>query len=133
MSSKLKLNTKDETLRELLANGKKYFVPKFQRDYSWEHDHWRDLWEDIDILAKKKEYHYMGYLVLQEKEDIVFTIIDGQQRFTTFSLIILAAIKSINPKINQLAALVGNWFLNTTSITTTTKSSVGNSFNARSC
>jgi hypothetical protein len=33
----------------------------------------------------------MGYLVLQEKEDSVFSVIDGQQRFTTFSLIVLAA------------------------------------------
>jgi uncharacterized protein with ParB-like and HNH nuclease domain len=40
-------------------------------------------------------YHYMGYLVLQEKDDSVFSVIDGQQRFTTFSLIVLAAIKRL--------------------------------------
>ena len=34
---------------------------------------------------------------------------------------------------NQVAAPVGNWFLNTTSITTITSSRVGSSFKARNC
>jgi uncharacterized protein with ParB-like and HNH nuclease domain len=35
MGNKLKINTDDLNLRDLLGNGKKYRVPKFQRDYSW--------------------------------------------------------------------------------------------------
>ena len=35
--------------------------------------------------------------------------------------------------MNQVAAPVGNWFLNTTSITTITNSRVGSSLRARSC
>ena len=34
---------------------------------------------------------------------------------------------------NQVAAPVGNWFLNTTSITTITSSRVGSSFKTRNC
>jgi uncharacterized protein with ParB-like and HNH nuclease domain len=30
--------------------------------------------------TNQDEYHYMGYLVLQEKDDSVFSVIDGQQR-----------------------------------------------------
>jgi uncharacterized protein with ParB-like and HNH nuclease domain len=82
MGNKLKINTDDLNLRDLLGNGKKYLVPKFQRDYSWEQEQWQDLWEDIEFIHKRAdEYHYMGYLVLQEKEDSVFSVIDGQQRF----------------------------------------------------
>jgi len=93
---KLKLNTKDESLREILGNGKHYFVPKFQRDYSWEYEHWEMLWDDIQfIISNPDEYHYMGYLVLQETDKQGFKIIDGQQRLTTFSLFILAAIKCL--------------------------------------
>ena len=39
--SKIIVNPKDESLRDIFGNGKKYFVPKFQRDYSWENEHWR--------------------------------------------------------------------------------------------
>ena len=42
-------------------------------------------------------------------------------------------MNTTKPTMNQVAALVGNWVLNTTSITTITNSSVGSSFSARSC
>ncbi len=94
--SKLKLNTKDENLREILGNGKKYEVPKFQRDYSWESEHLDTLWEDIqDMIDNDESYHYMGYLVLQEKKSNEYKIIDGQQRLTTFSIFVLACIKRL--------------------------------------
>ena len=104
MANKLKLNTKDETLRELLGNGKKYVVPKFQRDYSWEQAQWQDLWEDIEILRQHPDdYHYMGYLVLQDlgEDTMRLKVIDGQQRLTTFSLLVLAAITRLKNMENE--------------------------------
>ncbi len=92
---KVIVNPKDESLRDIFGNGKKYLVPKFQRDYSWENEHWRDLWEDIELVNSEEEYHYMGYLVLEETEERFYKVIDGQQRLTTFSLLILAAIKRL--------------------------------------
>jgi hypothetical protein len=44
-----------------------------------------------------------------------------------------AAMNTTSPTRNQVAAPVGNWFLNTTSITTITSSRVGSSLSARSC
>ncbi len=94
--SKLQLNTRDESLREILGNAKKYVVPKFQRDYSWESKQLETLWEDIEEMVKdKKNYHYMGYLVLQQIDTNKYKIIDGQQRLTTFSLFVLACIKRL--------------------------------------
>ena len=93
MAGKLILNTADESLRNVLSNGKKYVVPKFQRDYSWEHEQWRDFWEDLETIAQgDDEFHYMGYLVFQEFNKMTYKVIDGQQRLTTFSLLVLAAI-----------------------------------------
>ena len=110
------LRTKDETLRDLLSNDKKYFVPKFQRDYSWEREQWEDLWDDMISLVNKDEpYHYMGYLVIQPyvKNGVrTSKIIDGQQRITTFSLIILAAIerlKKITNEENRIASLLSSF------------------------
>lgn len=45
-------------------------------------------------MIAEKEDHYMGYLVLQT-DDKNYLIIDGQQRFTTVTILILAAIKCI--------------------------------------
>lgn len=118
---KLKINTKDLNLRDLLGNGKRYIVPKFQRDYSWENEQWQDLWDDINFINDNKdEYHYMGYLVLQEynDNDSIFTIIDGQQRFTTFSLIVLAAIKRLKEiDDNARANLLLETFIGTKDLT----------------
>lgn len=87
-------NTNNQTFRQLLGNGLKYQVPIFQRDYSWTSDEWEDLWMDIEAMYEPggEDAHYMGYLVLQTKDQKNFNIIDGQQRMTTLSVMILAAL-----------------------------------------
>lgn len=96
-------NTSTMTFGELIGNGRKNIVPRFQRDYSWGTEQWDDLWQDILNMISDSEDHYMGYLVLQssDKANKEFLIIDGQQRFTTITLIILAAIKSIQRLIAE--------------------------------
>jgi len=89
------LDTKTVNLNEILGNGKIYRVPQFQRDYSWEQDNWEDLWNDIEIAAETQSPHYMGSVVLQSTKGKEFSIIDGQQRFTTLTLFILAIIDAI--------------------------------------
>ncbi len=88
------LNTGTATYNDLIANGRTFHVPSYQRDYSWEKEYWEDLWMDILDLPKEK-YHYMGYLVFQEDTSKAKTsyIIDGQQRFTTLSILCLSAIR----------------------------------------
>ncbi len=86
--------TTNNTFRQLMGNGLSYRVPMFQRDYSWGLDEWDDLWQDIVALFGEapEPAHYMGYLVLQSSDNRSFDIIDGQQRMTTLSLLMLAAI-----------------------------------------
>lgn len=83
----------------LIRSGCKYIIPKFQRDYSWDIEQWDDLWQDIDTMISENGEHYMGYLVLQMTKGKDCLIIDGQQRFTTITMIILAAIKAIQKLI----------------------------------
>lgn len=59
------LNTGTSTFNELISNGKTFKVPTYQRDYSWEHEYWEDLWLDI-LELPSEEFHYMGYIVTQE-------------------------------------------------------------------
>jgi hypothetical protein len=88
------METANQTFQELLANGVKYQVPRFQRDYAWDQEQWEDLWADIET-TKSEQPHYMGYIVLQRKSLHDFEIIDGQQRLITLSLVILAAMRNI--------------------------------------
>ena len=90
----MNFNTSNNTLRQLLSNGLTYRVPPFQRDYSWTDDEWDDLWQDIQGLFEEdgEPAHYMGYLVLQSSDNKRFDIIDGQQRITTISVMILSGL-----------------------------------------
>lgn len=89
------LDTKTVTLNEVLGNGKKLQVPLFQRDYSWDEDNWEDLWNDILNSEQTGSVHYMGSVVLQNIDGKNYYIIDGQQRFATLSILILALINKI--------------------------------------
>lgn len=84
----------------LLGNGNVYHVPNFQRDFSWGEEEWDDLWNDI-LALNEEELHYMSYIVLQSDDDKNFTIIDGQQRFTTLSILALAVIQHIEEMIGK--------------------------------
>lgn len=95
--------TENNTLRKLIGNGLTYRIPRFQRDYSWDIEQWEDLWADIlsSLQQQPKQSHYMGYLVLQSPDDKQNDIIDGQQRLTTLTLIILAILKNLQRLIEQ--------------------------------
>ncbi|MFN6203355.1 MAG: DUF262 domain-containing protein [Acidobacteriota bacterium] len=99
----MNFNTTNSTFRQLLANGLRYRVPPFQRDYSWTEDEWDDLWQDITGLfeADAEPAHYLGYLVLQSSDSKLFDIIDGQQRLTTVSLLILAGLGHLQDLVDE--------------------------------
>ncbi|MBE9063868.1 DUF262 domain-containing protein [cf. Phormidesmis sp. LEGE 11477] len=97
----INFNTSNTTFRQLLGNGLTYRVPRFQRDYSWGTDEWDDLWQDIVGLFENdsEPAHYLGYLVLQSSDSKQFDIIDGQQRMTTLSVMVLAGLSHLKDLI----------------------------------
>ena len=117
----MNFNTANSTFRQLMSNGLSYRVPSFQRDYSWSADEWDDLWQDLDALVGEdpEPAHYMGYLVLRSEDARAFEVIDGQQRMTTLSLLMLAAIARLtalaapgdpgDPQLRRAEQLRGNY------------------------
>lgn len=96
------IQSKTESLAEILGQGRLQ-VPKFQRDYSWKLEQWEELWSDVIDSTEKPgspEEHYMGYIVLRESDETgdCFDIIDGQQRLTTLSILLLAAMSLVDNK-----------------------------------
>lgn len=96
----LNFDTKNQTFRQIMGNGLKYWVPKFQRDYAWSQEQWEDLWQDL-ISIEEGDQHYLGYLVLQNRDSRTFAVIDGQQRLTTISIIILSVLYRLQTLIDQ--------------------------------
>ncbi len=87
-------DTKTLHYAELLGNSKIYKVPRFQRSYAWDESNWEDLWLDIIALQNNEEsVHYLGTIVLQTNDNKTYTIIDGQQRIVTLSILILGCLK----------------------------------------
>ena len=76
-----------------------YRVPVYQRPYSWDKEQVEVLLNDISEVynsTEKEEGYYTGNIILYDKNNkvngtiLTYDIIDGQQRMTTFSLILLA-------------------------------------------
>lgn len=82
-------------VRDLLINT--YFVPDYQREYSWGEAEIEELWNDILFTKENSDEHFFGQIVIHNAGSKKF-IIDGQQRITT-SMIILCIIKNILSEI----------------------------------
>ncbi len=90
------LDTRTVNFQELIGNGRAYFVPPYQRDYSWRQEQWEDLWNDvIEMRDSEDGRHYMGALVVEARSDRRFVVIDGQQRLATLSVLSLAVIAAL--------------------------------------
>ncbi|MEU8361053.1 DUF262 domain-containing protein [Nonomuraea sp. NPDC048882] len=71
-----------------------YEVPNFQRPYSWSTDQLEDFWDDV-VLARGDFFFGSTVTWVSQKRELfndTYSIIDGQQRLTT-STIILSVIR----------------------------------------
>ncbi len=104
----------ERTVRQVL--GKKetvYKVPRNQRDYVWEEKQWKEFWIDINDCIEfdvndeiiNKEY-FIGSCVLAKENKNEESIVDGQQRLTTIT-IILSALYNVFNDLNQNQYLDG--------------------------
>jgi len=96
-----------QTLGHILYSPSQYVIPVFQRNYRWETPQWQKLWDSlIEIQSPdKRGNHFMGFLVFvpgvaQPGQHTTFHLIDGQQRLTTSS-ILLVAVRNVARQIGQ--------------------------------
>ncbi|MBT0027066.1 DUF262 domain-containing protein [Vibrio alginolyticus] len=101
MSAENFLNAETDTFGGIIKGDNKFKVPLYQRDYSWNKTHWNDLWLDIETNRKNDSKHYMGSIVLVSKNKKQYDIIDGQQRLTTLTILILAIVDTLNELVNR--------------------------------
>lgn len=81
---------------EILNGNKQFQIPVYQRHYSWDEEQCKQLWNDIvDMQQKGKSGHFVGSIVNIAEQAMPtgvhkYMIIDGQQRMTTLTLLMLA-------------------------------------------
>lgn len=79
-------------ITDIFNNATLVEVPFFQRSYVWKEDLWSRLLEDMEYVVKTRRPHFLGSIILKagrspqpgEKFSSCRTIVDGQQRLTTF-------------------------------------------------
>lgn len=76
---------------------KRFLIPLYQRNYDWKEDNCRQLFSDlVNVHTQNKKSHFFGSIVssIANEEEDVRLIIDGQQRITTVSILLIAMIKA---------------------------------------
>jgi len=91
----------------LNQQGLGYYIPLYQRKYSWDKENIEQLMDDIcsgvcELLVDKETIHFMGTIIVVEENDKINNIkpqepralpsridnvIDGQQRISTIALL----------------------------------------------
>ena len=75
---------------------KRFLIPVYQRNYDWKVANCRQLYDDlVRVIKNDRKHHFFGSIVSVYDMDSVnatqdYLIIDGQQRLTTISLLMLA-------------------------------------------
>ena len=81
-------------LEEILRKADKLIIPVYQRNYDWKESHCQTLFNDlVNTIRYNRKTHFFGGIVSMNdpagrRTDIF--IIDGQQRITTVTLLLLA-------------------------------------------
>ncbi|WP_100330424.1 DUF4268 domain-containing protein [Bacillus xiapuensis] len=108
-----------QSLSELYQN-KLFRIPDYQRGYAWKKSQLADFWDDVMNLQEDR-YHYTGLLSLKavpksetkswandrwllESGYKAYHVVDGQQRLTTFSILvneIVSFVKNLECNVDK--------------------------------
>ena len=92
-------------IKDFLRQDRQYLIPRYQREYVWEEKQWDDLFDDLYKNYQKHqgnasvEGHFIGSIVILEEKKERYSnahVIDGQQRLTTFFVLLLAIMRMAN-------------------------------------
>lgn len=131
------LHVSKKSISKLLSEmqNKKFIIPDFQRPYKWDKEKCETLWNDIENFtltdAKLGSDYFLGTIVSYTNEDRNQEIIDGQQRITSFFLLLRAFYRKLEVMVededviglkNQLAPCI--WDINPISQKVSDKSKI---------
>lgn len=120
------MDADDYPVEVVLKEARRFMVPLYQRKYQWGDKRLEPFWEDvtakaIEVLEGDAKFeHYMGALILSPVDQgsqigitPVVQVVDGQQRLTTFQ-ILLAALREVarHHELTDLIEHIDGYLLN---------------------
>ncbi|MBA8989916.1 hypothetical protein FHW23_001162 [Curtobacterium pusillum] len=101
------MKAEEVTAEKLFDGGQQLLIPLWQRRYSWTKNDWEDLWRDLlRVHNGEASSHFIGSVVLHQlrwggmpSEAKRYSVVDGQQRITTLTILVCA----IRDRIARLA------------------------------
>lgn len=91
-------------LADILNGNRVLEVPYYQRSYVWKEEQWARFISDMEYITSTNKDYFLGSIILKQQPTGISpfdiqSIIDGQQRFTTFALFFKAlCLKTDDPK-----------------------------------
>ncbi|MBR1396753.1 MAG: DUF262 domain-containing protein [Selenomonadaceae bacterium] len=89
-----------ERLTDFIGDKRIFIIPVYQRNYDWQQDNCKRMFDDIERIIKANRPHFFGTFVYQHIPTVgqyqKFIIIDGQQRLTSTILLAKALYDSTN-------------------------------------
>lgn len=95
------LNVSKKTVGKLFSEmqNRKFIIPDYQRPYKWNIEKCETLWNDIENFAETDAKHgadyFLGTIVSYVNDKNNQEIIDGQQRITSFMLLLRSFYKKL--------------------------------------
>ena len=104
------MKASETTILNLLRSVRQFYIPVYQRPYSWRLAQCRQLWQDIVRVGSQSESgHFVGSVVTVSEglgtatAPAPLVVIDGQQRLTTVMLLLEALSRHLPPEYNTVA------------------------------
>lgn len=90
-------------IRYFDGSDKRFIIPLYQRNYDWKEENCEQLFQDLVKLCNSDRIsHFFGSIVSTiEKGSEDRYIIDGQQRITTVSLLLIAMVNAVKEGVMQ--------------------------------
>ena len=85
--------TEAKLISYMQGSDKRFIIPVYQRNYDWKTENCRQLYDDlVKVIRQNKHSHFFGSIVSVHNDGTFneYLVIDGQQRLTTVSLLLLA-------------------------------------------
>jgi len=115
MTEDPELDARPVDVQELFGQpGVRYVTPDFQRPFEWGEEQFLELWDDVKTASDRSDTHFLGQVILVDSSSAgsdLMEIIDGQQRFTSISILVCALRDSYKEngetgRVNQLDNLL---------------------------
>ena len=99
-------HTEPNKIAQLFSNANSilYNIPKYQREYTWGQKEWNLLFNDV---IENCEGYFLGSIICVDNSvsaysDAELEVIDGQQRLTSISILLIALYNKLNKHKSEL-------------------------------